>query len=135
MKVGFKRTVTAFHGVNGFSMVGCAHTENNMHFQVPETWLIGIKDRSPATTGPGLVLFAAKKKRVFARARVDDASVGLHNLLLFGSDILTREIAMARTSTKLDSSPSSNLPDGGVDTESSLKERLAVKMFLSDSDP
>lgn len=61
--------------------------------------------------------------------------VGPHNLLLFGSDILTREIATARTSTNPQSC-SFNLfepPDDKIRLVSSLRMLLVVASNLSDS--
>ena len=58
--------------------------------------------------------------------------VGLHNRLLFGSDILTLELATARTSTNPQSSSSRLLDEPGL--ESSLRELLLlINLFLSDS--
>jgi hypothetical protein len=62
--------------------------------------------------------------------------VGQHNLLLFGSDILTRDIATVRASTNPQSC-SSNLDlepsDDKIRLESSLRKPLAVILYLSDS--
>lgn len=61
---------------------------------------------------------------------------GLHNLLLFGSDILTREIASAKTSTKSLLLSAGLLPELRVEETgpwSSPVRLLVIALLLSDS--
>lgn len=63
---------------------------------------------------------------------------GLHNLLLFGSDILTREIASAKTSTKSLLLSAGLLPELRVVKTgpwSSPVKLLVIALLLSDSRP
>jgi hypothetical protein len=62
--------------------------------------------------------------------------LGLQSLLLFGSDILTREIATPRASTNPHSCSSDlllKLSDDELRLESSLRKLLPIILFLSDS--